>query len=225
MSDKQTEAAVFSGEWAAEKRLVADRLEAMVLASGQSDRPGLSFEEKKTRMGVLPDGEQVSGVMVYHPVEDLVAVDLKRLFEAPGTRDLANAWLVAMVDGFLLHELGHRRDRVAVGVVGYGWAASGAVTVVGCLAKLFVDGPGVWAVTGTVAIPLFLLWCVLFILGRRRLERRADDHMADMGGAEVSNAMLDGVENVYLPGMDRFSLYDTPEVRRQRVKRRLAQRR
>lgn len=224
MSDKQTEA-VFSGEWAAEKRLVADRLAAMVLASGQSDRPGLSFEEKKTRMGVLPDGQDASGVMVYHPVEDLVAVDLKRLLEAPGTRDLANAWIIAMIDGFLLHELGHRRDRVAVGVVGYGWAVGGAVTVVGCLASYFIEGPVVLAATWAVAIPLFLLWCVLFIPGRRLLERRADDHTADMGGAEVSNAMLDGVENVYLPGLDRFSLYDTPDVRRQRVERRLAQRR
>ena len=121
MSDNQTDA-VSGAQWAAEKALVAERLRACVQAGGQSGRPHLSFNATKIRNAKASEraGHPVSKVLAYDSFTDTITVDLPMVFVAPGMCMLSAANLVAMVDGFLLHELGHRRDRFTEFVVHYG---------------------------------------------------------------------------------------------------------
>lgn len=226
MSDNPAEA--LSGtQWAAERAFVVERLSACVQASGQSGRPHLSFNATKIRDARASEkaGHPVSKVLAYDSFTDTITVDLAMVFGAPGMCGLSDAEFVAMVDGFLLHELGHRDDRFTEFVVHYGGICAALVWIPSWAASEVLDQMMVNVIGVAAACALAGVWKLASVPVGRRQERRADEYMADVGGARVSFAMLAGVARAHIPGVDPWKVYDDPAVRRQRVERRLAQRR
>lgn len=226
MSENQTDA-VAGAQWAAERALVAERLSACVHASGQSGRPHLSFNAAKIRDAKTSErvGHPVSKVLAYDSFTDTVTVDLPMLLGAPSVCNLSDPELVAMVDGFLLHELGHRRDRFTEFVVHYGGIGAALVWIPCWALSEVLDQMMVNVIGVVAACALAGVWKLASVPVGRRQERRADEYMADVGGATVSAAMLAGVARGHVPGGDPWKVYDDPAVRRTRVERRLAQRR
>ena len=226
MSDNQTDA-VAGAQWAAERAFVAERLRACVQASGQSGRPHLSFNATKIRNAKASEraGHPVSKVLAYDSFTDTITVDLPMVFVAPGMCVLSDANLVAMVDGFLLHELGHWRDRFTEFVVHYGGICAALVWIPCWALSEVLDQMMVNVIGVVAACALAGVWKLASLPVGRRQERRADEYMADVGGATVSAAMLAGVARGHVPGGDPWKVYDDPAVRRARVERRLAQRR
>ncbi|MYR08978.1 hypothetical protein GTV32_22865 [Gordonia sp. SID5947] len=193
--------------------------------SGQSRLPRLSFDESRAR-GLVPsvDGTPTSGGMAYHCGDDTVVVDLENLFGLPGQVDVDDPRIIDAVAGCLLHELGHRHHRGAELVVHWGWALAAAVGIGGWVLSWFVDGSSIELIAGGVALVLFLVWCAVFVPWRRWQERRADHFMADVGGAEISDAFLAVIAHGYSGRPDKLGIYDEPDHRRRRVEQRLARR-
>lgn len=184
--------------WDVTKDVVRSRLAAMVALTGQSASPVLTFDPTRS---LLPHiSADAASPAMYHGAADEVAVNLHLMFGAQPAADdvVRGAAFADLLDGYLLHELGHRRDYPVMR-----WFNKATVPAVLTLPTLGVIGVTKlcgadelvmnWtlAAWGTV----WVLWVVALWPMLRWQERRADDYILDSGGGrERCAAFMDSLQ-------------------------------
>lgn len=162
--------------------------------SGQRPVPAVRFDPKYTRVGRNKYTAATYGWMG----TDYVAVNLPHMFTTPETAAplLEDSSAHAVIDGFLLHELGHRRREGSLrwGVGLYGLGALWAVAFVGyaVTSEWFSrDQRGAWF---WIALTLLsVCWLVARIPIGRWHERQADDYVLDVGGLYLWQRFVAGL--------------------------------
>lgn len=147
-------------------------------------------------------GLDLGSPAAYHwMMADTISVDLPKTFgQAPGPGCTVR---IDVVDGLLLHELGHRHDRwIYRLLLGYGFTAL-LTAAFACLA-LTQTGWTPFTAAYVILFVAALLAGVVWRLGEPRiarwLERRADDYVLDRGGRAVCDALMDGLDTLEATG-------------------------
>ncbi|WP_336794242.1 hypothetical protein [Gordonia malaquae] len=161
----------------------------------------------------------------YHGWSNTLVVDVAAALLPFADREIHDRRaMVTYIDGLLLHELGHRRDRWWVAphraaLAAGGWLLGG-LFIVAFLVEALSEASSWWAIPAMVlvivaaAIAYWVLKIVVVksIRWRARLELRADDYACDVGGIEAIDEMLwasevwptiDLLDGVYLPLPER----------------------
>lgn len=210
--------------WDVTKDIVRGRLDAMIALTGQATTPALTFDPARSSLPQLsPDA---STPAAYHGIlDDTVAVNLHRMFGAPDDKAIQSGRWDALLDGYLLHELGHRHDRWMMQ-----WLKAPAIPVIVAIPTLALIAIGAFgggerylntalAVWGVV----FVVWVVALWPVLRWQERRADDYILDSGGGRGRcDAFMDSLEYLEKQGKVAVPLpvHASAEKRRDRQARR-----
>jgi hypothetical protein len=217
-------------DWAAEREFVTARFDywcdRLELRRG---RPELQFGGDLLETWKRGYVEEVAPGMLYAAWQNVIVADLRWLFGTPGETDLSSEETARIVDGLLLHELGHRHDRYRIEPLLPASAIAFPPVFVGGLMVLTdgVQGVPSWGILGGLLLlggivlglivrGLLKQW-VARLSYRRRMEDRADDYMADHGGLTVAQAMMsafagipdgeraDDPRRVYRPAVERLA--------------------
>lgn len=195
---------------------------------------GLSFDLAPIDelVGAQAAAEGMSSPAVYNPVLNAVHVNVLHAvqpFKAMNRPD--RDAMRRYIDAIVLHELGHRRDRFRgwpyLAVAWTGGILIALIVTASLLVEMLASRPAGWAVPAvglvlvvTVALVAFASWFGQRTSWQHRMEVRADDHAADIGGIDAIDEylwVLASYEVVDL--MD--GVYDPPQVRRERQWQRL----
>ena len=158
----------------------AERVAALAALAGQDGAPTVRFDPRPPRSWT---GTACSGSATYQPWPDRITLHYGSV--PTGCLDLA------VVDGMLLHALGHRarrRTRRAVDLLGGAVAAAGLVLTglsvrADTATPALLAGGALWALVG-------LAWLVAVIRGTLHAENWADDYALACGGPRPILAYL-----------------------------------
>ncbi|MCZ4553655.1 hypothetical protein [Gordonia rubripertincta] len=213
--------------WAPARELIEQRMTSVLELSGQRPVPAVRFDPKYNRVG----RNKYTAVTYGWMGTDYVAVSLPQVFTTPESAAplLEDSSAHAMIDGFLLHELGHRRRGVSlrwgVGICGLGalWAvafAGYALAVAGNWSSSDQRGAWFWAALTVLS----MCWLVIRIPIGRWHERQADDYVLDVGGPYLWQQFVAGLTALAGSADGRSLMHAPITVRDARQRERLARR-
>lgn len=230
MTDQTTEpsAKELAERWAGEYQFVRDRLAHWAEQTGTRRLPvrfgGEALRAFRARLPI-----DAGSPLVYAVIDDRLHVDPVMLFGSP----VDDPGVIAGADGLLLHELGHRRDRLRINRrIVLTWIAGpllllllGGSMIIEIVHGSETDGSSGLSLASGVTLAVFAaLWFGLDKLDSRpsrlaRYEIRADDYAADIGGMERWDCACDVMASMEVP--DPLGIYLPVEERRARQQERL----
>lgn len=213
--------------------VIAERLATISGRSGQSGTPQLLFEQQRTILG-----RTIGSPTLYKMWTDTIAVNLLAMYGSEHEGDTVNPRdpvNVSIADGYLGHELGHRRRRWLEWWVKRGWTYAMGCAVIVTLAVAVIAGeawPGssraqltenIFGFVGIGVMCLSLLWwCVVLLPFARWRERHADVAMVHYAGAAAAQDMLVSLTHFDTVDLGDKWVHETPERRLARVQRLVA---
>lgn len=192
--EKQRPIAHDDPAWAPARELIQQRARAMVQLSGQRPLRPVRFEPRYTRRGRGKHTAASYGWMG----TDRIGVGLPQMF---GTPQLAATLLNdpkahGVIDGILLHELGHRRRRISLRcfITPEVLVVLMTMPVVIFVVASWLTGqryPGwyMWSAQGLLALG----WLAVRMPVWRWHERQADDYVLDVGGVYIWDRLIAGL--------------------------------
>lgn len=223
-SEKQRPLAHDDPAWAPARGLIQQRANAMVQLSGQPPLRPVGFEPRYTRRG---RGKYTAAGYGWMGT-DRIGVNLPKMFESPQIAEilLTDPKAHGVIDGIILHELGHRRRRISMRLF---ITPELLVALVTLPILVFVlvsylssdDYPG-WYLW-TAQLVLAALWLAMRVPVWRWHERQADDYVLDVGGADIWDRLSAGLSKSVGSGTGKTLVHASVTARDARQRKRLAQ--